>query len=128
VLGHDLGVVRGAGRAGDLLDQAVEVEGAADLVEIFPTLELLPHGDQVHGLPAAVDGEHGLEGLLVGRTVEVLGLDHLDHGGEGLRREHHGAEHRLLGLQVVGRDAGGSRPTGLLRGPRHLRLLDEDAA
>ena len=75
VLGDDLRVVRGAGRAGHLLDQAVEVQRAAHQVQVLPALELLADGDQVHGLSASVDGEHGLVRLLMGRPVEVPGLD-----------------------------------------------------
>ena len=51
-VGHDLGVVGGGGRGGDLVDEIGEVEVAADVVERAAALERVDAGDDVDGLAA----------------------------------------------------------------------------
>ena len=57
------------------------------------------------GSPRAYRSSQRRVDLGVGRTVEVVGLEHLDDVGDGLGRQHHGTEHRLLGLEVLWGDA-----------------------
>jgi hypothetical protein len=102
-LGDDPCVRRRRRRRRDPLDQLGDVEVAADLREQAASLQLLDRGDRVDGIAAAVDVSKRLEDLGVRRVVEVGRPDDLDDVGDRLAREHHGAEHRFLGLEVVGR-------------------------
>ena len=103
-LGDDARVVGRRGRGGDLVGEVAQVEGAADLVEDPLALEHLDRGDEVDRLAPRVHAAQGLVDAGVGAAVEVLGLEDLDDVGDGLRGEHHGADDRLLGLQILRRD------------------------
>ena len=102
-VGDDLGVVAGVGGRGHRGDEGVQVRRPADAQELAPALELGGDGDGVGGLPAAVEVQHALVDRLVGRTVEVVGLEHLDDVGDGVLAEQDRAEHRLFGGEVLGR-------------------------
>jgi iron complex transport system ATP-binding protein len=93
---------------------------APDLFQHATAPELLDGGDRVDRIASAVDPPKGVEDRAVRRLVEVLGLDHLDDVGDGLGRQHHGAENGLLRLQVVGRDPFGSKTADIVsfRGQR----------
>ena len=90
--------------------QAVDVGGAADLVEHPLALELGGDGQRVDRLGAVLQREHGLEDLLVLREVEILraqadvDLDLVEHA----LGDEDGAQHRDLGLEVLQREPVGS--------------------
>jgi hypothetical protein len=100
----------------------VDVEMTPDVLQDPPSAELLDGGDGVDRLPAGVDRAEGLEDLPVRGPVEVLGPDQLDDIGDRFRRQHHRAEHRLLGLEVVGRHPVRPDPPDLLRRAHHRPL------
>ena len=77
---------------------------AADVLEQLTALELLDRGDRVDGVAAAVDLAERAEDLRVRAAVEVARFDELDHVGDRVARQHHRAEHRLLGVEVVRRN------------------------
>ena len=65
----------------------------------------LGDGDGVDRLAPAVEPADGVEDVAVGRLVEVVADEaDLGGGGDGVLRQQHGAEQRLLGREVVGRD------------------------
>ena len=107
-LADDPGVVPGVRRRRrrrlDLEQRAL----AAERLEQAGAAQLLGHGDRVDRLALLVQRPDRVEDVAVGRLVEVGGVDPgLDRGGDRVAREEHRAEQRLLGLEVVGRDASG---------------------
>ncbi len=98
---HDLGVVLGVGRRGDRVDQGVQIGGAADPGDLAALGQLGGERDRVGRLTAGVEVEDRVVDRLVGRAVEVLALDDLDDVGDGVLRQQHAAEHRLLGVEVL---------------------------
>jgi hypothetical protein len=54
----------------------------------------------------------GVEDVRVRGLVEVVGPHHTGRRGDRLGLEHHCAEQRLLGREVVGRDAAAAGPPG----------------
>jgi hypothetical protein len=89
--------------------------GAADLVEQAGAAQLVGDGDRVGRRARGVEGPHGIEDVLVGRAVEVLGAQPLlADRTDGVARQQQGAEDGLLGLQVVGRHPPGARAARLL--------------
>ena len=63
------------------------------------------------GAPDGVQGADGVEDVLVGGPVEVLGPQALlADRADGVARQQHGAEHGLLGLEVVRWHAPAARP------------------
>jgi hypothetical protein len=110
-LAHDLGVVTGVrGRGGGGLDgeqRALAAEG----LEQAGAPKLLGHGHRVDGLTLLVERPDRIEDVTVRGPVEVAGVDPgLDRGGDRVPREEHGAEQRLLGLEVVRRHPLGTAP------------------
>jgi hypothetical protein len=98
----DLGVVarRRDRRRGVL--QLVERLGPADLGEQTGPAQLVGDGDGVCRGGARVQGADRVEDVAVRRAVEVLRVEpHLADDADRLAREQHGAEHRLLGVDVV---------------------------
>ena len=101
----DLRVVARVAGGRDAGRQAVDVGGAADLVEHPLALELGGDGQRVDRLGAVLQCEHGLEDLLVLREVEILrpqpdvDLDFVEHalGDEDC------TENRDLGLEALRR-------------------------
>lgn len=100
---HDLGVVRRIGRRGHRLDEVVQVGGPADLVDLAALGQLGGNGDGVGRLTLGVDVEDGRVDGLVGRLVEVVALEDLDHVGDGVLGQQHAAQNGLLGLEVLRR-------------------------
>jgi hypothetical protein len=101
--------VRG-GRAerGQLLNPRL----ASDLVEPglvrggrVQLLQLAGQRDRIDRDVVVVERLRGAEDQPVARPVEVLGLQRGEHGFASALAEHHAAEHRLLGFQVVRPDA-----------------------
>jgi hypothetical protein len=101
LLGDDLGVVRSVGRGGNRGDQRVEIRRAAETDQLAPALQLGRHSDGVGGLAPAVEIENAVVDRLVGRAVEVVGPENLDHVGDGVLAQQHAAEYRLLGREVL---------------------------
>ena len=105
VLLDDAGVVAHGPRGRHGVDECEEIWLAAELVEAASPPELLAERHGVHWLPPGVEVEHDPEHRGVRRLVEVLGRHRLERGGDGLPRQQACAQHRLLGLEVVGWDA-----------------------
>src|SRR4029453_12172589 len=77
----------------------------ADVGQGAVAAQLLGDGDGVDGVAGAVELQHRAEYRPMGRTVEVVPAHELQDLGDGVLGEQHGAEDRLLGLDVVGWDA-----------------------
>jgi len=101
VLFDDAGVAGGVGgrRRGrhDLHQGAV----TADHVDHAAAAELVGHRDRVDRLAGRVERVDGVEDVGVGRLVEVVGPQHAGGRGDRLGLEHHGAEQRLFGVEIV---------------------------
>ena len=95
----------GAGRGGHLLDEVAQVQRTADLVEEALASQRLDGGDRVDGLTVREQRAKRRVDPAVRGPVEVVGLEDLDDVGHRVGREHHRAEHGLLGLEVLGRHA-----------------------
>ena len=107
-LRHDLRVVRRVRRGGRGRLDAQQRRASAECFEMPGTAELLGHRDRVDRLAARVQRERGVVHDAVRGLVEVARLDvRLDRGGDRLAAEHHRPEERLLGFEVVRRDAAG---------------------
>ncbi len=122
---HDLGVVDGVGGRGHGLGQGGQVDRAADLVELPPGLEVLGHGNQVHGLAAAVELLEGLVDDAVDRGIEVLVGDDVDKGVKDVVAQKNPAQHRLFGFGVVRGDSAQQIRRGLLQGLFRLEFRSE---
>ena len=94
-----LGVRRRRHDGGELGD----LRGAADALELASLVELVRERDRVDRLALAVEGEGRPVDRAVRLAVEVGGVEHLRDGADRGGREQHGAEDRLLGLQVLRR-------------------------
>ena len=91
-------------------------------------LQLLGHRHRVGRLAGAVERADGVVDVAVGRTVEVVDRHRLDRGGDGVAAQQHGAQQRLLGLEVVGRDPHRVARAGVVdAGDAHRRLLSTTA-
>jgi hypothetical protein len=89
---HDLGVVGGVRRRRRGLELQQRL-AAAELLEQVGAAQLLGHRDRVDGLALAVEGQHGLVHVGVGRLVEVRRVDvGLDRGGDRVARQQHRPE------------------------------------
>ena len=106
----DLGVPRQRRDLGDRRGQLPDRLAPAGLIERPGAPQLLDDRDRVDRLVLAVELADRLVDDLVLRGVEVVGLERILDGQAvpGLLREHHRAEHGLLGVEVVRRDVGWS--------------------
>ena len=95
--------VAGGGRA--RLERQQGREAAHQVVQVGAA-QFLGDGDGVDRLALRVQGADGVVDMAVDGLVEVVGAQvDVDGRGDGVARQQHGAEERLLGLQVVGRHA-----------------------
>ena len=104
VLLDDAGVALrvGGGRGGRL---EVDQRGhAPHRVEQAGPPQLVGDGDGIGGLAGRREVGDGLEDVPVSRLVEIGGGEHLRRHRDGVFRQEHGAEQRLLGLEVVRRN------------------------
>ena len=101
VLPDDLGVVPGVGGRRDGGDQAVDEGPAPHRLQAGPVGQLLADGDGVDRLAPREEVFDGLEDALVGLPVEVVRPDDLADPGDDVGREHAGAQHRDLGVEVL---------------------------
>ena len=82
---------------------------AAGELQLIAAPQLLAQRDEIDGLAAIEQREHGLVGRAMRLGVEVRRAEDLDHAGDGVAAfEKHRAEHRTLGIEVVRRDARGN--------------------
>ena len=91
------------GDAGDAVEQAGQVGGAAHALEGGGLDQLVLEGDEVDGLALLGEHGHGLEDAAVGLAVEVVAGEDLGRGVEGGVVHEDGAQHRPLRLGVVGK-------------------------
>ncbi|MDQ0812388.1 hypothetical protein QFZ63_004102 [Streptomyces sp. B3I7] len=101
----DLRVVLRVRRRRYGLDQGVQICGAAHLGDLAALGEFGGDRDGVGGFSARVDVENRLIDRFVGRFVEVVALEDLDHVGDGFLGQEHATEDRLFGVQVLRGDA-----------------------
>jgi hypothetical protein len=130
VLADDPRVLADVADGGHGSGQEVDGSAAANRVELAGLLEVLDERERVHRLAQRVEVEHRAVDDPVGLAIEVLGVEALvdDQRRERGVRQQHGAEHGLLGLEVlrrrdrpvrhagagvaVGRAVGGAHRTG----------------
>jgi hypothetical protein len=118
-LGDDPGVGARSGRRRHPFDELGDVEVAPHVLEERAPLQLLDGRDRIDGIAPAVDLPERVEDLRVRRGVEIGRPHDLDDVGDGLGREHHRPEDRLLGLEVVRRDPIGPKTPNVLSGSHH---------
>ncbi len=84
----------------------MDPELAADVLELASLVELVGERDRVDGLALRVEAEGRAVDLGVALAVELAAVARQDlaHRGDRARREHHRAEDRLLGVEVLRRD------------------------
>ena len=99
----DAGVVGDVGGAGHLVAEFGEEGRAADLGQLTARFQRVGQGDEVDGLAALGQGEHGLEDGAVRVAVEIGRGHDLDDAVQGVGVEQDAAEDRLFGLQVLRR-------------------------
>jgi hypothetical protein len=92
LLADDAPVSEEVGGGGRLLHQHGEGGGTAHRLQIVLALELLGQRDEIDGLVALEEHEHGVEDLPVPLLVEVGGAEDLDRLGQALALEQNGAE------------------------------------
>ena len=109
VLLHDAGVVGGVRRRGGVHLQRDQDRGISHGVEQARTPQLVGDGHGVGGFPAGVERHDRPVDVAVGGLVEVLGHRALQGGGDGVARQEHGPEERLLGIEVVRGDTSAGR-------------------
>ena len=100
-LADDLRVVAGVRRRRDERRDLVDPLLAADLVELAALVELVGDGDRVDRLALLVELERGAVDLRVRLAVEVAGVDRRCSRLDRRLRQHHRAQHGLLGIEVL---------------------------
>src|SRR5665647_984125 len=103
LLAHDARVVTGVGRRGHELGQRVHEVAPPGPLQHAVAIELGAERDHVDLLAPVVEREDGAIDEPVCVAVEVVGSERLGDGGDGVGVDQHGAEHRLLRLEVVRR-------------------------
>ena len=103
LLAHDAGVVARVGRRRHELGQRVHELAPPGALEHALALELGADGDHVDLFAALEQREHAAVDEPVGVAVEVVGGEQLGDRRDRVGIDQHGAEHRLLRLQVVRR-------------------------
>src|SRR5690606_5367117 len=94
---------------------------AAHAAQLAALLQLRRDGDGISRFTTTVEVDDGLVDGLVRRAVEVVPTKDLDDVGDGVFRQEHAAENRLLSSHILGRRPavfGGRRlvvPIGQLR-------------
>jgi hypothetical protein len=118
---HEMATLRGLIRAGGEIAQlGWERPGeTTDLVELASLLELVHERDRVDRLALCVEDQRRAIDLRVTLAVEVRRVENLADRPDRAGGDHHRAENRLLGFEILGRNRGG------LRGLRHLGELSD---
>ena len=101
----DPAVVDGVDRRGRQVDERRQVGRAADLLQRVVAGQDLRDGDDVHRLAPLVQLEDGLVDGAVGLAVEVRRPQEVRHLDDRVAVDQQGAEHRLLGLDRLRREA-----------------------
>ena len=126
LLAHDVRVVRGVGRGRHELGQRVDEVAPPGALEHALALELGADGDDVDLLAALEQREHAAVDEPVGVAVEVVGGEQLGDRRDGVGVDQHGAEHRLLRLEVVRRQMRTGRWLDALDGHGSPGAVDGD--
>ena len=106
VLLDDPRVVAGVAGGRDLVGEALDLGAATGGVELAGLREELGDGERVDRLVALIEGLDRLVDEPVALAVEVVTVQ-ADVGEDGVQRrrgDHHRAEDRALGVEVLGRD------------------------
>ena len=105
VVHDDLGVVRHRGGGGHLLAQLGQVLDPPTPCQAAIPLQLHLEGEDVDWLTAIGERQRGPEDVAVALRVEVAGVQEVAHRQDGVGVDQQAAEHRLLGIEVMGQDA-----------------------
>jgi len=107
--------------------QLVQADAAADLLQLATLLELVRERDRVDRLVLAVQLERCAVDPRVRLAVEVAGVEDLADGRDRARRDHHRAENRLLGLEVLRGDVARDGSRGRNGSERHASRFHHPA-
>ena len=98
---HDTRVVLDVGRVRHAVDETSNVGRATHLIQVARAPEFLLQSDEIDDLTALAQANHLVEDPAMRVAVEVAGVDQLGREVEGLVTDEDGAEHALLGFQIV---------------------------
>ena len=98
---HDADIMRNVRGARHEQRKLRDVGHAAHGIELSLPLQRVDERDAVHRVAAVVKLEHGSVNILVGRQIEVLGLERLAGKLRCLMRDQHAAEHAFFRFQAV---------------------------
>jgi hypothetical protein len=101
----------------------VDARSAADLLQLAAPLELVTQRDRVDRFSFRVEVERGLVDDAVAPPVEVAGREHFADRPDRTGGEHHRAEDRLLGIEILRWNRGGRRSLGELIHVRQIHHL-----
>ena len=105
LLAHDARVVGDVGGGRDAGGELGDVGRAADRLELAARAQRVGHRDRVDRLIAVRQLGHHAEDLAMRLAVEVVGVKDFERLVDGLVLEQDRAEHRLLGLEILWRNA-----------------------
>ena len=92
----------------------MDADAAARVLELTALLELVDQRDRVDGLALRVQRQRGAVDDGVALAVEVARVQRFADRPDRAGGEHHRAEDRLLGFEILRRDRGGRRGLGEL--------------
>jgi hypothetical protein len=113
--------VRGVGGGGDEGRELVDPDATPRVFQLAALLERIDQRDRIDGLAFRVQRERGPVDLGVAFPVEVSGVEDLADGPDRPGGEHHRAEDRLFGVEILGRDRGRLRRLGDLGDHARIR-------
>ena len=105
LLAHDARVVGDVGGGRDAGGELGDVSRAADRFELAARAQRVGHRDGVDRLVAVRQLGHHAKDLAMRLAIEVVGVEDFEGLVDGLVLEQDRAEHRLLGLQILRRNA-----------------------
>ena len=104
-LAHDARVVGDVGGGRDAGGELGDVSRAADRLELAARAQRVGHRDGVDRLVAVRQLGHHAKDFAMRLAIEVVGVEDFKGLVDGLVLEQDRAEHRLLGLQILRRNA-----------------------
>src|SRR5215472_1045703 len=97
----DAGVVLDVGYARHAIDQRGQIRRATGGIEFAPAVQFLGEGDQIDGLLRLTERDHLLEDVTVLREEEILDLEGLDGGVEGVIVDKDSPEYGAFGIEII---------------------------